>query len=134
MKSNMVMDGAKYGNAGGVGDLLLSILTFGIYAFAKSSKMDQKRAAVEAAIRELNQQIPVKGATIISTKVDGKVLVISEISIGGTPALKVAFGGRNVGIIQNTNLASFKEHLEAEIAPVPKLNEDDTSEHDAHGY
>ncbi|MFM0515706.1 hypothetical protein, partial [Paraburkholderia sp. RL17-373-BIF-A] len=78
------------------------------------------------AIKDLNGQIPVKGAPIISTKIDGKMLVITEIRVGGTPALTVAFGGRNVGVIENTNLASFKEQLEAEIAP----NGDNTSRRD----
>ncbi|MFM0514979.1 PIN domain-containing protein [Paraburkholderia sp. RL17-373-BIF-A] len=121
----MVKDGASYGNVGGAGDLLLSIITFGIYALAKSSKIDQKRAAVEAAIRQLNQQIPTNGS-IIFTRVEGKVLSISENpnKDGGTDLL-IAYDGKNVGLIQNTKFAAFKEQLEAEITLMPKSNEPD---------
>ncbi|MFM0514914.1 hypothetical protein [Paraburkholderia sp. RL17-373-BIF-A] len=134
-KSNVVMDGAKYGNAGGFGDFLLSILTFGIYAFSKSNKMDQKRAVVEAAVRELHQQIKDNpDVNLISVNVDGKTLTISEFRLTGNTNLKITLDGESVGIIRNTNLASFKKHLETEITPVPKLNDHDMSESDAHVY
>ncbi|MFM0515188.1 hypothetical protein [Paraburkholderia sp. RL17-373-BIF-A] len=125
MKSNMVKDGASYGNVGGARDLLLSIITFGIYALAKSSKMDQKRAAVEAAIIGLSNQLPTDGP-IIFTRVEGKVLSITEnINKDGGTDLVIAYHGKNVGLIQNTKFTAFKEQLEAEITLMSKSNEPD---------
>ncbi|MFM0515264.1 hypothetical protein, partial [Paraburkholderia sp. RL17-373-BIF-A] len=134
-KSNMAMDGATYGNAGGFKDLLFSILTFGIYSFVKSGKMDQKRAAIEVAIRDLHQQIESKARVgHVSVKVDGKMLSISEVSFAGNIDLHIMFDDEKVGVIQNTDLKSFQKNLAAEVGPVPKLYDDSKDVYDGPVY
>ncbi|MFM0515286.1 hypothetical protein [Paraburkholderia sp. RL17-373-BIF-A] len=77
----MVMGVAKYGNAGGK-DLLLSVLAFGVYAFVKSSKMDQKRTAIDAAIRDLiSGSNTIWAQTVFSVEADGQMLAFRRSAL-----------------------------------------------------
>ncbi|MFM0514916.1 hypothetical protein [Paraburkholderia sp. RL17-373-BIF-A] len=111
---------------------MLSILTFGIYAFAKSSQMNQKRTALEGVVKDLHQQMTnYPDATTISVEVDGKKLTIEEQSdVGDDRALKIRLDGEMVGIIKKTSLASFRESLGTEITLMSKRNEQDISPDD----
>ncbi|MFM0515107.1 hypothetical protein [Paraburkholderia sp. RL17-373-BIF-A] len=64
---------------GGAKDLILSILTFGIYAWVKSSKMDETREVAEKAIGDLC--LMSQAAALVKSvdvMVEGKVLHVEE--------------------------------------------------------
>ncbi|MFM0515384.1 hypothetical protein [Paraburkholderia sp. RL17-373-BIF-A] len=111
--ADMVMRGAKFGNAGGAGDLVLSILTFGIYALVKSHKMDLKKAAVEETLKLLREQIQANpGADSVSVQVDGQELTVSYKLHAGLNRLKITLGAHEFEPIDGVTLKDLRARLE----------------------
>ncbi|MFM0515293.1 hypothetical protein [Paraburkholderia sp. RL17-373-BIF-A] len=111
--ADMVMQGAKFGNAGGAGDLVLSILTFGIYALVKSHQMDLKKAAVDDALRSLREKIQANpDADSVSVDVDGQGLTVSQERHEGRDCLKITLGGHELEPVDDVTLESLKTRLE----------------------
>ncbi|MFM0515472.1 hypothetical protein [Paraburkholderia sp. RL17-373-BIF-A] len=106
----------NYGNPGGLKDLILSMLTFGIYAIVKTSKMEQKREAIEEVVRDLTAKLTMAsttGASSIATKVEGKDLLIEE-KTGKSPYLDVYYGGKLCSRLPG-NFADLNGRLSKEV-------------------
>ncbi|MFM0515176.1 hypothetical protein [Paraburkholderia sp. RL17-373-BIF-A] len=114
---NMAVSAGRYGNVGGIGDLLLSMLTFGIYSLVKLHKMDQKKAAVEQAIKDIHQTIEQNpNENTISVEVEGKRLSVSQYTAYGSDMVSIRFDENQVITIRDANLATFREQLGREIS------------------
>ncbi|MFM0515337.1 hypothetical protein [Paraburkholderia sp. RL17-373-BIF-A] len=114
---NLAVEGAKYGGYGGAGDLILSILTFGIYALVKSNKADEKRAVLELAMTDLHRNIESKGAAQRSVEVvtDGKLLKVSEAGCASGTSLCIEFGGELVAELEGISLVELGKRLKREV-------------------
>ncbi|MFM0515442.1 hypothetical protein [Paraburkholderia sp. RL17-373-BIF-A] len=110
--ANVAMRGATFGNAGGAKDLILSMLTFGIYALVKSSAMEKKGAAVEKALVDLYSYMENHPHDkSISACVDGKWLSINEYN----GSLEFYFDGRQCAVPCDLNFRQLKLVLEEAV-------------------
>ncbi|MFM0515285.1 hypothetical protein [Paraburkholderia sp. RL17-373-BIF-A] len=102
--------------------MLLSMLTFGIYALVKSSRIDQKSAAIDKAIEDLHKKVknpssdhdyaPQNSAMV---QVDGKWLVAIHEQRHGVDYLNLSFDGKRVTRFKDMDLDGFAAQLKGEI-------------------
>ncbi|MFM0515131.1 hypothetical protein [Paraburkholderia sp. RL17-373-BIF-A] len=116
--NGMVAKSASYGNPNGIREIILSIVTVGIYSLVKASEMERKAREMEQAIKDLNRQIGENpDCYYAKVCVDGKSLEIEESysSHTGRAYLCIYLDSREVGRLENTNFTSLKQCLEEEI-------------------
>ncbi|MFM0514918.1 hypothetical protein [Paraburkholderia sp. RL17-373-BIF-A] len=114
--ANIAMRGAKFRGADSIKDLILSMLTFGIYSFVKSSIIEQKRATIEVALQELRTQMEMDpGEQAYSVEVDGKTLDITQEYDSGVPSLKLYLDGHEFCKIDELDFRRFGILVDAQI-------------------
>ncbi|MBC8643050.1 hypothetical protein IAG25_40790 [Caballeronia sp. EK] len=127
----IILQGKNFGNKGWgvVKDIILSMITFGIYAVVKNSKMDQKSTDLEAVVRELHQQMTLMGdqqtAVGVSLK-DGRTLSVIESEVAQEKNLTIFLGGTQCVRIDGMTIKEFQIHIDKEVLMLEarSLNED----------
>ncbi|MBC8643011.1 hypothetical protein IAG25_40460 [Caballeronia sp. EK] len=117
--SHMAKRGASYADAGGIRDLLLSMLTFGIYGLVKAVNIDKKGAAIDQALKDLWHEMAKKAPEQfqeVELQIGDKRLTIAEVRnlAGGDFDLKVSFDGRVV-VIERMRMVDFWSSLNREV-------------------
>ncbi|MBC8643010.1 hypothetical protein IAG25_40450 [Caballeronia sp. EK] len=108
-------EGSHFGSAGGVKDLILSMLTFGIYGFVKAAEMQKKHDAISRLVVNLYRQAESNlNETTIFTRVDGEELVVSDDSVRDQPQITIRFQGKVITIV-GMDLSAFRRHLHDEV-------------------
>ncbi|MFM0515398.1 PH domain-containing protein [Paraburkholderia sp. RL17-373-BIF-A] len=118
--ANVAARGGAFGSAGGAKDLILSMLTLGIYSFVKSSIIDQKRAALEEALKQLCEKIAAHPAANSHTvEVDGKTIEFKQDLWLGMNVVNISLvekGHRSeLGNVTGESLWSFKTILASQL-------------------
>ncbi|MBC8643059.1 hypothetical protein IAG25_40860 [Caballeronia sp. EK] len=116
---NMILHGKNFGNKGWgvVKDIVLSMITFGIYAAVKSSRMDEKSADLEAGLRGLQKMIDNMGErqNDVQVVLKGNIPLRLEESASGED-LKIYLGTIECVTINGMTIKDFKKHLDREIS------------------
>ncbi|MBC8642929.1 hypothetical protein IAG25_39840 [Caballeronia sp. EK] len=128
----------SFGNPGGIKDLVLSILTFGVYALAKLSIMEEKERVAEKAVKELCEAVksrceargPGTGPVGVSCERDELSVeqVLSGTNFCGSFGpdckldVRVLFCGDECARIDDMTLEQFRDALEAEVAYLERKN------------
>ncbi|MBC8643057.1 hypothetical protein IAG25_40850 [Caballeronia sp. EK] len=139
-----------FGNPGGIKDLVLSMLTFGIYAIAKLSVIKQKERAAEEAIRGLHDafqnlranpsidftQVNVLcqgGGDLFVEEVMSGTDTISSTSLSNTSCdVRILFDGKECARLPGMTLNDFAEVVRREVAYLREKNgveSDDVTEY-----
>ncbi|MFM0515284.1 hypothetical protein, partial [Paraburkholderia sp. RL17-373-BIF-A] len=99
--TNIPLSGARFGGAGGIKDLIFSMLTFGIYAIVKSSAMEQKQAAVKQVMKDIYTQIDLyPDANSFSVQIGDKKMEINKINYIDPPFLQICFDNQIVDVVE----------------------------------
>ncbi|MFM0515189.1 hypothetical protein [Paraburkholderia sp. RL17-373-BIF-A] len=117
--SEFVARGMNSGGVGDIKDLLLSLLTFGIYCFIKTDLLEKKKAAIEQALIDVHSKLNKFPDENVSVEVDGNILRIEQRDLeNGSSSLCVLFNNNHIKTIEGLTLSQFKRHLEMDIARI----------------
>ncbi|MBC8642791.1 hypothetical protein IAG25_39035 [Caballeronia sp. EK] len=114
---DIVRRGSGFSKPVGLKDLILSVLTFGIYCWVKLATQERRAEELKALISALHVKAKAcqPGDEFIEEDVGGKTLKIHSLGYQGLPLLRVSYDGVDFLRIEGVTISDFGSIMFDEI-------------------